>query len=354
VDDAGLRLLLFVALWAVLGLLLANLLLIFAFRVVRAVAEARYRRAVRLGGGVLSAYLEGTADREVAGRALGRLHRASLGRLLREHALLLAGESLSRLEALYFDLGFGEEDRRWLRSRRWWRKLQAASVYSRIVFRGPLEPLADLLRHERESVRLAAARALGRMGTPEATRAILSLLGRTSPFGLIQLVGILRGVGSSAHGPLRSLLFESRDTRTRADGAELGGQLHAPELLPALLTYVGDEHVEVVIRAARALGHFPDPGTPAVLRQLLAHPAWQVRAQAAKSLGRLGDAASAHDLARALSDPSWWVRLDAAVALRRLGAVGEGRLRRVAAGEDAYAAEMARRVLRVPVQRSPA
>src|SRR5207302_2641958 len=134
----------------------------------------------------------------------------------------------------------------------------------------------------------------------------------------------------------------------RADGAELAGQLDAPALLPALLTMARDPELEVVIRTARALGHYPDPGTPALLRELLRHDAWEVRAQAAKSLGLVADPASAHELAIALTDRSWWVRLNAAVALRQLGPVGEGRLRRVSHGSDAYAAEMARRVLRLP------
>lgn len=345
-------------LWAMLlsvtGLLAANLILIVGVRTARGIHELSTRRVKRRAAWPLAAFLDGELDLEAARARLEPLRRAPLATLLREHALLVAGETRERLEDLYHALGFGDEDRRDLRSRRWHVQLRAARVYGRFTFRGALDPLERLLEHERESLRLAAARALGRVGTPEAVARVLTLVGRTSAFGLIELVSILGEIGEPALGPLRTVLFEARDPRARADGAEIAGQIRAPALLPVLFAYAEDEDVEVLTRTARALGHFPDPGTPAVLRRLLRHPDWPVRAQAAKSLGRLADPASAEDLARALRDPSWWVRLDAAVALRRLGAVGEGRLRRVSHGADRYAAEMARRVLRVPVDRSAA
>jgi hypothetical protein len=338
----------------VIAIFLGNLLLLFILRAVRFFRDQQLERTKLLAAPRLIAYLGGEVDPESARRTLAALPGRAVATLLRQHARIVSGETLHRLEQLYYALGTGEEDRRLLGSRWWWVQLRAAQVFCQFTFRGPFDPLVALLGRRRPSLRLAAARALGRVGTEEALRAVLTLLGRASPLMLIEVVSIVRQLGPLARGPLLAILSEATDPTVRADAAEVASQVPDPSYLPALLVYARDENLEVVVRTVRALGSFVDPATPEVLRGLLGHPAWQVRAQAARSLGRILDAGSAADLAKAMLDPSWWVRHNAAVALKQLGPLGEGRLRRMRFSGDAYAADMAERILRLPVEKGVA
>jgi HEAT repeat protein len=347
------RLLLYVLL-GVIAIFLGNMLLLFVLRAVRFLREHELERTRLLAAPRLADYLLGGVDLDTARRTLAALPRRAVATLLREHARIVSGETLDLLEQLYYALGTGEEDRRRLGSRFWWVQLRAAQVFCQFTFRGPLDPLVALLGQRRLSVRLAAARALGRVGTEEALSAVLTLLGRAPPLVVIEVVSIVRRMGPLARGPLLTLLSQARDPAVRADAAQVASQAPDPAYLPSLLGYAWDEDPKVVVQAARALGSFVDPATPEVLRGLLGHPAWQVRAQAAKSLGRIVDTGSAAALARAMTDSSWWVRHNAAVALQQIGPLGLGRLRRMRFCGDAYAAEMAERVLRIPVHKGGA
>jgi HEAT repeat protein len=343
------RILLLATLLGVVALFTINLLLLGWVRMIRSIRERAARRAAAIASAPLAAYLDGALDLEAAKRRLARGSRDAIAEILCGHARVLCGESLDQIDRLYRALGLAERDRRGLSSRRWWVQLRSAENLGRFTLSGDPAPIVALTRHRRESVRLAAARALARVGSSDAIAHILGLLGKTSTLGVIEVTTILRELGELARAPFREMLEHAVDADVRAIGAELAGETPDPDLLPILLRFTQDPTLEVVIRATRALGAYPDAETGDVLRRLLSHEAWQVRAQAAKALGRIGDATSAHDLAKAMTDSSWWVRYNSAHSLKRLGPVGLGHLRRMRGGSDAYASDMAERVLRLPL-----
>lgn len=348
-----LRHLLLVTLVVASSLLASNALLLLGLRFARAASQRRFERSLRAAAPILTAYETGEAAHTDALRVLRGLPRTHAAGLLRRAARLVRGENLGRLHALYEDLGLPARDRANLRARRFWLRLDALEGMSYFPFAGPIEELAALLRDRRESVRVAASRALARVGTAEALTRALSVLGGVSRLGLIELVHTVNAHGPVAMPILAELLAATPSARVREQGAELAWQVPSPVLLPVLLDFAARDDVELVTRTTRALSNFHDERAFVALRKLLSSEAWQVRAQAAKSLGLLRDRESALALLRTMSDPSWWVRYNSAMALKRMGPVGEGRLRRVRAGEDRYASEMAERILRLETDGTP-
>ena len=348
-----LRHLLLVVLAVASSLLVGNALLLLALRAARASAQRSLERSLRRASPILTAFENGEADEVDALRILRALPRAHAARLLRRDARLVSGESLERLHNLYAALGQPARDRAHLRARRFWLRLDALEGMSYFAFEGPLRELELLLTDPRESVRVGASRALARIGTAPALRLALSVLGGVSRLGLIELVHTMNVHGPIAMPLLAELLSSTPSAKVRAQGADVAWQVPASELLPVLLRFVATDDVELVTRTTRALSAFSDERALLTLRKLLAHEAWQVRAQAAKGLGALRDRDSALQLLRTMSDSSWWVRYNSAMALKRMGPVGEGRLRRVRSGDDRYASEMAERILRLETEGRP-
>jgi HEAT repeat protein len=111
-----------------------------------------------------------------------------------------------------------------------------------------------------------------------------------------------------------------------------GGGHHAgqagpedPSAAQALRGAMDDDHWQVRLRAARALGRLRDRGAVPLLIAALLHPAGNLRKEAASALGEIGDAHAVPALTAASGDPDPEVRKAARSALQRLGAPAGGR-----------------------------
>jgi HEAT repeat protein len=167
-------------------------------------------------------------------------------------------------------------------------KLAVESGYAQVM-RGMLVPrLLRVLRSRRvgQSVRAAAARALGQIGAP------------------------------AVPGLLAALRDAEEDVR-RAAAAALG-EIGDAAAVPGLLAALGDAEEDVREAAAAALGQIGAPAVPGLLAALR-DADWRVRREAAKALRRIGDAAAVPGLLAALRDADWRVRREAAWALGWIG-----------------------------------
>lgn len=186
--------------------------------------------------------------------------------------------------------------------------------------------LISLLADRDPSIRLFAARRLGRAGVPAAvetaTRWISSpdvpLVDRQ--FGL----DVLRDVPTLTDDARRALERALRDPEAAVRVAALDAvERHdAQPLLPAVLSVLDDESREVRLRAIRILAGRRDPRIALPLLSRADDADRQVRADAIRALGSHPRATPA--LLRLLTDPADEVRaaaMDALAALRADGAV---------------------------------
>ena len=228
-----------------------------------------------------------------------------------------------------------------------WRRALAARRLSFVHAPRARRALWAALRSEDESVRLAAARALGAHRDGRALAWVLdhpAAFARRSPRARTAL---LAGFGRGAAPRLAATLARgtSDPAMDRALIECLGMMGHAPART-LIEPRLRDPDLDVRVAAARALGRLCAEDCGASLVAALADPAWQVRALACWSLGHMRAGLGVVALPARLSDSAWWVRRHAAWALARLGEEGRAELAHVAGGSpDPYAREIARAAL---------
>jgi HEAT repeat protein len=174
-------------------------------------------------------------------------------------------------------------------------------------------PRLEQLLHDRSIwVRIAAARALGCLGTPAAARALLAALdgGLVPEQRLVEALG-----GAWAERPLLAAFRAPRTVALRVPLADALGRTGSPAAAEALVTAMPAASVDLRVRIVRALARL---GDVRAVRAAMSDPHGRVRAQAAWALGRMGDQ-GAYDLLEAgLLDSAPWVRANCTAALRRL------------------------------------
>lgn len=209
------------------------------------------------------------------------------------------------------------------------RRVDAAEDRELVTLLSLLPPLSDrdqirrlvpLLRHERESVRGAAAEALARAPMTEALPLLAAEMGqdRVAP----EVVRALGGIGEAACASLLPLLRDpsapvrsaAASALVRCAGPELGGELRSA------LEREEDEDARASL--VRALARAAGAGAMDVLDEALESPREETRLAAIEALGWVGDPAAIPRLEEALGGS----RAERLAAIRSLGelAVPEG------------------------------
>lgn len=238
------------------------------------------------------------------------------------------------------------------RSLFWWRRIDGAQILGYLAKREDSPLLEELLKDRRPLVRMAAVFSARDLKFPELREPLLTQA-IEAPFTRRKAYeDALLSYGEELIPLMEGRLRESSDTDELSILLELARTLperteRASSLIHSITPFTTHDALEVRIRAAAAMGAYPDSESVPILHGALRDSAWQVRAQAARSLGRLGAAESRHELRRLLSDPHWWVRLRAGVALRNLGGPGDDVLRTVQEEDDPFAHDMSQYVLRL-------
>ena len=194
------------------------------------------------------------------------------------------------------------------------RRARAAAAIGELRLSEASPRLAEMLSDRNRWAGIAAARALGRIGSPFAAQALLGALEQ----GLVpeqRLVEALGGVW--AEEPLLLAFRAPRTVALRVPLADALGRTGSPAAADALAAAMPAASVDLRVRIVRALVRL---GRPEPVRAAMADPHGRVRAQAAWALGRLGDEEASDLLEAALSDSAPWVRANSAAALRRLAA----------------------------------
>lgn len=235
----------------------------------------------------------------------------------------------------------------------WWKRMDAAQVLGYLGRQEDAEALGRLLGDRHPAVKIAAVFTARRLVLSELLLPLLDEAVVAEPARRKSLQDALLAYDTRLVEPLLERLADAEEEDELVTclslAGQLGGRTSAPRLAGPVMERADDDRLEVRIAAVRALASFEDDGVPVhrTLRDALDDEAWQVRAQAAGALGVLEVDAASDDLRRALRDPSWWVRLRAGIALRQLGEPGRRLLEAVDPGEDPFAYDMSRYVLRL-------
>jgi HEAT repeat protein len=183
--------------------------------------------------------------------------------------------------------------------------------------------LCALLGDRDEELRLVAARALGRVGDPDAAVSLLDTLTGPRPTPSHVVAHALVGLGPPAAPALLSALDHADELvrATALDALRLLGVPAAAE--PVARTLRDDPSLEVRRRAATTLGRIGlRSAGPHLLAAAQPDRPTALRAEAVRALGELGATGAVADLARLLDDDEYAVAHAAARALARLGDTG--------------------------------
>ncbi|SDO65931.1 HEAT repeat [Pedococcus dokdonensis] len=207
------------------------------------------------------------------------------------------------------------------------RRARAAHVLGLCRVGAALPLVVEALKDPAPEVRVAATRALGRLGQPSAAPPLLAAVGadRVVPAG--PAADALEGMGVGIADALRDgLLAVSPTTRTVA--AYLSGEGSFTRSIDVLrLSLATDEDTTVRAAAAVALGRMGRPADVAVLLQGTDpdEPS-SLRRACAEALADLGDPGAVEGLQGLLADPDPRLAEIAATSLLRLGPVGRAAL----------------------------
>lgn len=307
--------------------------------------EARegYRRARRrvLEPKVL-AWSHGSGPSLLAaiGGPVRRRDRDVLEKILLDHAQRVRGVEQRRLSQALEELGYVDRFLNGLRSRRWWRRADAAEKLGLSGATRATSALAEAMSDESPEVRMRAAKSLGLLGSEASVRELVHALQETNRWSTIRIADILTGMGRKVVEELTAT-FPSLVLPGKLAVLDILGRVRPLHAAPWLVERLDDPETDVRARACHALGCIGDPNRAYGLTRALDDPDWPVRAMAAKALGRIRHTASIPALSEALGDGEWWVRYNAAHALRAMNARGLEALERVLESSDRFARHQA-------------
>ncbi len=293
------------------------------------------RRKHRFEPHVLNLLNDPTAT-EPLERGLFPGDRKFIEEVLLQQATQLKGQDRHNMTIAFEKAGYVKSEMSALRSRRWWRRLEAAINLGTMQSQIAVSALIDAVRDPVEDVRLAAVRALGQLNEPRGLRVLLETMEDKNLWMGSSIVEVLVSMGPNIAPEIVTRLKSTTNINARLLYIQLCGLLQITAALGSLLLLLGDPDKETRISAAQALGQIGDVSAVESLIISLNDESWEVRSQAAKSLRALGDKQAVGKLKQVLSDENWRVRYNTADALYQLGEEGIEALREtMRSGEEA-------------------
>jgi HEAT repeat protein len=294
------------------------------------------RREEQFAPAVLQVLIEPRSLRSLAHTS--RFQRTRLGprpfdqlileRMLLRQAAELRGSDRALMAEIFDETGLAEQAKRQLRSRRWWRRIDAAQRLRVMRCTGTVPALMWAAADRNPNVRVAVLRALAEINDERAYPLLLCALENQATS--LRMADMLLMVGPAISPYLLERCHTLNNPPTQALYVRLLGLLQEPRALEVLLPLAHAADLHLRLEAIVALGAIGDASAVTVLHTALDDPDRQIRAEAACALGRIGDQASAPALRARLADPIRIVRYGAARALIQLGPVGERVLRQAA------------------------
>ncbi len=333
-----------------IGFLVAVILTIIGVRAFRLHKQRKTKDISSALYTPLMNYLAGDTSLEATYDTLKRYPRRNTCMELENYAIMLGGDALAKIRALYERLNLRNYGIRLSNSLIWWQRLEGIRLLGAAGGHDTVDILLDSLNDGHAIVRLAAARSLGRTKNPKAIEPLLQIMAESKQISQRQIAQTLVAFGPAAYPSLRRIIrqgitetFDHRFIAMALEMLALTGDIESSDPIREALD---STHLEIRIAAYKAavILHVPLPHS--TLKKGLSDPEWPVRAQATLAAGKLTDDSIVPLLAPCLSDSFWWVRNNAGIALSQHGIVGIRELERIRdQSEDRFARDMAARTL---------
>jgi HEAT repeats len=266
----------------------------------------------------------------VAARQMGRLGGS-----------MLAQEQLRKLALRVRNDAWVEKTLAGGRSRRWWKRMEAARLLTMVYGANDRWLLAKLVMDRHPAVAAAATAGIAAHADRALVEMLVRNLPRRSPTLRLQQMRGLKSHAEIATPRQVAALAGTLSAKDLQVMVQFGEILATPAALSAIVRLASHPTAAVRASVARALRAAFVPGAVDAARNLLSDPDWRVRAAAARALEGLRVTAAVPALSEALRDEQWWVRFRAAVALAGLGEPGRTALVEAVGADDPYASEMA-------------
>lgn len=328
---------------AFLALIIVGILLIRAKRIRKRKRKEHISNDLY---GPLMSFIAGDIPLDVAADVAKKYPRTHVCQELERYTIMLGGEALDRIRALYEQLDLRSYGSRLSSSLFWWRRLEGMRLLGAAGGFEVVDTLLDGLNDKHAVVRLAAARALGRIKHPASIEPILKLMANAKQVSRRQLAQTLVAFGPAAYPSFRKLVRAEEgkkvDDKTISTILEILAIIGDIESAPEIVKMLSSPNLEVRIAAFKAAIRLHIPLSAEELRGGLQDEEWPVRAQAAIASGKIGDTSIIDELGESLCDRSWWVRNNAGQALAQLGVAGIKKLESIyRESEDPFARDMA-------------
>ena len=193
---------------------------------------------------VLNLLNDSTATEPLKPRLFSR-DRKFIEELLLQQAAQLKGEDRRNMTAVLEKLGHVKSEMRALRSRRWWRRLEAAINLGTMQSQDAVSALIEAVRDPSEDVRLAAVRALGQLNEPRGLQLLLDAMeGGGGRWTGSSIVEVLVGMGPHIASEIVPRLESTTNTGARLLYLQLCGLLQITAALGPLLLLLGNPDKE--------------------------------------------------------------------------------------------------------------
>ena len=296
--------------WIIGSVMMLLTLHLLSLRALLLIRTSRRRRCLALWEPLLLQAVYGPSP------ALPRLGRADVITLLSAWSHLqasLLGEAKERLNAVARRIGLPPIAGRLLREGDLGERLIAITALGHMRERAAWDLLCAHAASPRVVVSLAAARALVEIDREAAAEYLLPLIIDRADWPGGRVAGLLLALGPEL---VSKSLAGAAIAAAGQDAVRLLRYLeviHASAARAAVRSIMrSSDDLDVIAACLRQLH---DPEDLPEIHTFLDDPRWEVRVQAAAALGRIGGPDDAPALKRLLADAEWWVRYRAAHGL---------------------------------------
>lgn len=193
-------------------------------------------------------------------------------------------------------------------------------------------------------VQITALQGLAARGAVKQISQIVRSLNRSGHTNSTMLADVLRRFGEDAVPALLKLAQSGAGVEIRMAAIMALGSIGSLQAVRVLMKLIGDAEDDIRIQSIDALGRIGDARAAKIIATHLEEKSAVIRLHAAKALGQLGQVATMPQLAARLDDADWWVRFRAAEALFLFGDKGIALLGSIS-GQQTRAGIIARQVL---------
>ncbi len=206
------------------------------------------------------------------------------------------------------------------------------------------DELIEIMKNGNPVVSLSAARALTKTHGEEGIELFINLIAKRKDWSFSMVGKILREAGADLISyPLVKVAL-STEEKSLPKLLRFFELVHPSVATPTLSHFLRNSNdpdvISYCLRATQSPNDLP------LIREMLKHENWRIRAQAARCLGRIGTKEDEKRLAHAAGDQQWWVRYRAAQALASLPSTTVERLREISmAHYNPYATDVIDKVI---------